>query len=85
MEEDIKKKERYLEHLSMDNQIEDQKLSLAQKKALEAEAKKKYGPGWRKILGYLKPNMDSVHSMYASGVGDLKDLSRPENFKKLGR
>ena len=42
--------ENKLESMKLKNQIEEQKLSLSHKKAMEKELKKKYGRDWRNIL-----------------------------------
>lgn len=78
-------KERELDKLTIEDEIMDKRVSIAQKKAIEKEAKAKYGRDWRKILGYvraLKPNMEVIHDLYGMGLGHLRDLSDP---RKIGR
>ena len=42
--------ENRLESLKLKNQIEEQKLSISQKKMMEKELKRKYGRDWKSIL-----------------------------------
>jgi hypothetical protein len=44
--------------LEEEKEREDLKVSIAQQKALEAEAKRRYGSDWRKMLGSIKSGMD---------------------------
>jgi len=76
MDADILKKEKSLEGLTVEDQIEDKRLSIAQKKAIEAELKNKYGSGWKKIFGVLKVNRETIHDLYAIDPS-LRDLTRP--------
>lgn len=73
-------KEKKLEELALDEEISTKKMSIAQKKAVEREAEKKYGRDWRSILGIayksIKPNKEVMQDMYAAGLGDLRDESR---------
>lgn len=83
MDEQLKDRERSIEKLKLLNEEEDQKLSLAQKKALEHEARKKYGRDWKKILGYvkaLKPDPEVIHDLYGVGLGHLRDLNDPRRW-----
>jgi hypothetical protein len=85
MDTEIRDKERKLEHLKVDNEIEKEKVDIAQKKALEAEAREKYGSNWKKVLGWakgLKPDQEKVSDLYSMGVGgeELRSLNDPRKF-----
>jgi len=85
----IKEKEQELAELEVDNEIAGKRAEIETKKKLEREMKKKYGPDWRKILGYaraLKPNREVIEDLYiASGKTEkLKDMSRPDRVR-VGR
>jgi len=80
VDEYIKNKERKIEHLRLENEEADQRVSLAQKKAIIREAKRRYGPDWRKVLGLvksIKPDIETVHELYGLGIGDLRELTKP--------
>lgn len=84
---DIKDKERRLAELEVDDEIESKKVSIAQKKAQEAEARKVYGRDWKKILGVvksLKPDMETVHTLYGQGIGHLRKYNDPGSFRPPG-
>lgn len=88
MDDFIKDKEKSIERLKLQNEEEDQKVSLAQKKALEREAKAKYGRDWKKVLGYagkaarsIRVNKEAMHDLYGMGLGDLKEASRPPRMR----
>lgn len=85
----VREKERELEELEVDHEIASKKADIAEKKAAEAEMKRKYGPNWRKLLGYarkLKPNREVIEDLYiASGKTEkLRDMSRPDKVR-VGR
>lgn len=85
MDEDLKSRDKTLERLKVDNEIEGERLSIVQKKALEREAKQKYGRDWKKILGVMKsvrPDMDTVHDLYGIGLGDLKEAGKPPGMRR---
>jgi len=48
---EIYEEEREIERLKFENEKEDQKLSLAQKKAVRKEMKRRYGVDWKAMLG----------------------------------
>jgi hypothetical protein len=81
------KKERIIEQKRLDNEVADQELSLAQKKALIKEAKSKYGRDWKKIIGMVKSvklnaeNMQTLHSLGGGGE-NLRSLGNP--YKRVG-
>ena len=79
MDKEFKSKERTLEILKIDDEIADERRSIAEKKAMEAEMKKQYGSGWRKILGFtkhLKPNLETMHDLYSLGDTPVGGLTR---------
>lgn len=78
--EEIRYKERQLEAARLDNQIAGERSEAAQKKALEAEMKKRYGKGWRKFLG-IGVKADVVQSLY-SYDSSLKDLAVPGSRRR---
>ena len=82
MDEKLKKKEQELELAKIDNEIEEQRSSIVQKRMLEKQMKAKYGINWRKILGTtLKPNQESLQSLYSLNP-ELKEMSKP-SFSRL--
>ena len=86
MDKDIKDKERVLERLKLDDEIETQKMSISQKKAVEAQMRKTHGRDWKKLLNIgslVRPNMEVVHDLYSVNP-ELKELSRPGPMRKLG-
>ena len=76
----LEKDEQELEHLKIKKEIAGQKSEIAEKKAQEKEARRQYGPNWRKILGIVKtsvrPNREAIQDLYAINP-ELRDLNRP--------
>jgi len=77
MDKQLANKERELERLRVDNEMETQRAEIAQKKAVEAEMKKKYGSNWRKILGRGKMSLQDYYAVDPS----LRDLAIPRRMK----
>jgi hypothetical protein len=80
------KREKEIELRKLDVELEQQKLDLAQKKALEHEAKEKYGSGWKKVLGIaknFKPNSETLQDLYSLGISgeEMRSLTRPGGGK----
>ena len=84
MDKTIKSKERELEIRKIDSEIAQEKTTTAERRALEAEAKKKYGRDWRKILGMLKVKTDqeTIQDLYVGGLGHLRELNNPRRFRE---
>lgn len=88
MDDAIKNKERQLEKLEVDDELATKRLSISQKKAMEREAKQKYGRDWKKILGgalkSIRPNQERVQDLYSMGIGgeELRNMNRPD---RIGR
>ena len=87
-DDNYKKLEDRLETKKVEHGIAEQNKEIAELKAAESEAKKKYGPDWRKVLGLVgKMGMRSqgpggqLQSMYAVDPS-LRDLAIP---RKRGR
>ncbi len=79
---DLDKKFEELETTKLDEELATRKASIAQKKALERQAKQELGPNWKKILGVvgkIKVNSEALHTMYGAGLGDLKEMSNPSS------
>lgn len=74
-------RERELELLSVEDEIADKRRAIAEKKALEKEAKRRYGRNWRKIIGSIKPNPEAIQTLYSQNP-ELRDLNRPR-FRKM--
>ena len=73
-----------LESLKVKDEVKGKELSIEQKKALIREAKKKFGPNWRKVLGIvgsLRVNSEALHTMYGNGLGELRDMNNPKKFR----
>jgi len=81
MDAELKRKERILARLEVDDDIADRKRSIAEKKALEAQAKKTYGKDWKQILygamKNMKPNADTIHTLYATNP-ELRQAAVPK-------
>ena len=73
MDKDLLNKERTLERVKVDNEIETNRAEIAQKKAVEKELKHKYGRDWRKLLGLNTAGLQDYYALDPS----LRDLSRP--------
>ncbi len=79
----LRTKEEELDKLTLDDQIAEKKRTIAEKKALEARAKKEYGRDWKNILGVkggirLKSeNMQTLSSTFS----ELKNQGRPGSIK----
>ena len=85
MDSKLKAKEKQLELAKVENELETQRAEIAQKKALEAEMKQRYGTDWKKIIGYvgkgfnLKTNSEKAHDLYSVN-SDLKKLAIPRRL-----
>jgi len=84
--DDVKEKEEQLEKLKLENEVEQEKVSLAEKKALEGEAKQRYGRDWKKVLGlakHLKISKENLMTLHSMGVGGerLRELTNPFNSR----
>lgn len=87
MDAEMREKERAIERLALDEEVESKKKTIAELQALKREAKRKYGSNWKQILGIigsLKPNMDSVHTLYTADPS-LRELSKPGSLSNLRR
>lgn len=83
MDKEFKEKEREVERLRLENEAQAQKTDLAQKKALEKEAKEKYGKDYKKIFGLLKklPSSEKIMDHFNMGSGqELRDLNNPRRW-----
>lgn len=80
MDKDLIERERKLERVKLDNDIETQKAEIAQKKAIISKMKKEYGPDFSKILN-IHPKKDTLQDMYAVSP-DLRNLSIPRRIGK---
>ena len=90
MDKELAGKEKVLERLKVDDEIESEKLSISQKKALEHEAKQKYGRDWKKVLGFvgksIRINKETLQTLHGLGVGhesELRDLNRPGGLRRF--
>jgi hypothetical protein len=77
-----KEKEEKLERLKLDNEVAAEEASLAQKKKIIREARRKYGPDWKKVLGvakHIKINSETLHDLHSMGIdgGHLRELNNP--------
>jgi len=81
----MKDKERQVENLRLDNEVQAEKTALAEKKALEKRMKKTEGKDWKKLLGVVRgihPNREALHDLY--GVSpELKEYTKPNSLRKL--
>ena len=77
MDKSLAEKEKTLERMDLDNQIEEKRLSVAQKKHLEKELRDQEGSGFKKVLGLigkLKMGPEQVQTLRSQGH-DLRELS----------
>lgn len=87
MDDDIRKKERVLDKLAVEDDIETKRLSISQKRALEREARQSHGRDWKKILGAVKSihvNKEAAQTLHGMGIGgdELRDLSKPKGLRR---
>jgi len=89
--EKIKSKEKLLEELEVEEEISQKRMTIAQRKALEREARRTHGRDWKKVLGItwkairgLKPDMETTQTLYGVGLGGkvLREQGDPRRFKK---
>ncbi len=78
----FKEREERLEGLRLDNEVADEEMSLAQKKAAIRAAKKQYGPDWKKVVGAVrsvKVNSEAIQNLHSLGVtnSDLRSMNNP--------
>ena len=83
--DEVKNNDREIEYLKSKNEVEDQKLSLEQKRALTRRMKKEYGTDWKKILlgaahsvRVDTETLQTLHSMGTSGER-LRELNTPRS------
>jgi hypothetical protein len=71
----LREKEKELEEKKLDNEIQNERTEIAQKKAAEAEMKHRYGRDWKKFLkiGVKGDVMQNLYSIDPT----LKDLAIP--------
>ncbi len=83
MDKELMGHHRNLEILTVSEQEEDKRLSIAQKKAVEKELASKYGTlaNAKKILGFIKIDRDVLHSLYGSNP-ELRSLSMPGKIRR---
>ena len=56
----LNEKERQLDELTVQSEIEEKKSEIAQKRMLAREMKSKYGSNWKKVLGMLRPDSQDL-------------------------
>ena len=83
MDKEIMQHQKNLEVLSITDQEEEKKVSIAQKKAIEEELKSKYGTlaKAKKILGFVHLNSDTIHTLYSANP-ELKSLTLPPRVRR---
>ena len=85
-DKELREKERILESLGVEENIAERRRSIAEKKALEKDAKARHGSNWKKIVGNvsgsIRPNMEAVQNLYASDP-ELREMSRPGKLRRL--
>lgn len=84
MDNTLKNKEKTLERLKIEDEIQSERTSIAEKKALEREMKKKYGRDWKHILGFagglLSP--EAKQNLYSVNP-ELRELTKPVGLRRL--
>lgn len=84
MDKGLESKERKLERLTIEEEIADKETNIAEKRALERQAKQLHGRSWRKILGVVKalrPSGEAIQTMYSVSP-ELRELSRPRVHRR---
>ena len=84
MDKELSEKERQLEIVKLDSEIEQHRLSIEEKRALERAMRKQEGRNWRKILGVVKgmrPNPEVVHDLYTINPA-LRELAKPPSVRR---
>jgi len=83
-------KDRLLDELEVEDEIESHRMSIAQKKAIEREMKQRHGRDWKKVLGLvgkgirnIRPNMEAVQTLYGVGLGGekLRSQRKPRRLR----
>ena len=85
MDRELRNRGIELDKLEMDDEIASRRMSIAQKKAVEREMRRKYGRDWRKVLGLvgkLKPNSEALQDLYTVNP-ELRDLNNPGRLRRL--
>lgn len=90
MDKDIKEKERRISLLQLEDEELGKELSVEQKKAAIAEAKKLYGRDWKKILfgaiKGLKVNKENLQTLHGLGVNSaLREMNDPRALRKSSK
>lgn len=83
MDKEIAEKERTLEKLSLEDQVEEKRLSIKQKRHIEKQLEAEDGKGWRKVVGLvgkLKMDKEQMQTLFSQGK-DLRELSVPRMRK----
>lgn len=86
MDKELKEKEKTLEKLSIEDEVEEKRLSIAQKRHIEKQLKSEEGIGWKKVMGIigkLKMDKEQAQTLFSQGH-ELRELSKP-NFGKFKR
>ena len=73
----LERKEDELERLEIDDRIAERRRSIAERKALERQAKRQYGSNWRKVVGLvgkIKPDEEVIQTLYSvnPGLGEAR-------------
>lgn len=83
--------EQETEELRAKNELEDQRVSLAQKRAMEKQARQMYGSDWKKVIGGAgkwllsrRVDKESLHNLHSLGMGgsELRNLNNPAYLKR---
>lgn len=75
--------EKRLEREKVEDEIDTVRLSRAQKKALEREARQSHGRDWKKVLGFvgksIRVNKETLQTLHGMGItqDEARDLNRP--------
>jgi len=82
-----KEMEKRVSQLELEDEELDKELSIAQKKALIKEAKKTFGPDWKKILlgaaKHLRINKETLQTLHGMGVdSSLRQYNDPRMFSR---
>jgi len=79
MDKDIAEQEKTLERLSIEDEVEEKRLSIKQKRHLAKQLESEEGVGWKKVMGIvgkLKMDKEQAQTLFSQGK-DLRELSIP--------
>lgn len=84
MDEEVREREKSISMTELEDEELGQEVSVAEKKARIRELKRTYGPGAKKVLGWiksLKVDKETARNLYGD-FGSLRDYNDPRRIRK---